>query len=75
MISVKPRGGLRVPNPETGRPLPDAGMPVADSSYWRRRHAEGAVEIGPVEAEAPAGRVPAPKPAKKEITPEEGEQK
>lgn len=53
MIHIKPRAGLRVPDPATGQPLPEDGARVADTSYWRRRIADGDAEIIKAQAEKP----------------------
>lgn len=41
---LKPREGLIVPNPATGKALAAAGERVTLSPYWRRRLAAGEVE-------------------------------
>jgi hypothetical protein len=43
-IKVKPRDGRNVPTPD-GKLLPAEGIVTDDSSWWRRREAEGDVEI------------------------------
>lgn len=42
-IRVKPAPGLTVRDPITRKPLPAEGDDVQNSSFWRRRIAEGSV--------------------------------
>lgn len=41
-----PAAGLNVIDPANGQPLPPEGKEVADTTYWRRRLAEGDVTEG-----------------------------
>lgn len=65
-IFIKPVGKARVLNPDQcpPRPLPEKGLKVLDSQYWRRRLAEGVVELAAADqpAEPPE---PTAKPAGK----------
>lgn len=46
MIFVKPKPGLQVRNPDTGySPLPEGGVDVIDSPYWRQHERQGSIEI------------------------------
>ncbi|KIX14251.1 hypothetical protein X474_09825 [Dethiosulfatarculus sandiegensis] len=40
---LKPRKGLKVPDPKTGRDLDPQGAYVTESIYWLRRLADGDV--------------------------------
>jgi hypothetical protein len=52
-----PRKGLLVPNPENGyKPLPPEGAEVTQDRYWRRRLAEGDVQLAKVPAAAPKAK-------------------
>ncbi|WP_231688309.1 DUF2635 domain-containing protein [Dethiosulfatarculus sandiegensis] len=42
-IFLKPRKGLKVPDPKTGRDLDPQGAYVTESIYWLRRLADGDV--------------------------------
>lgn len=44
-ILVKPKAGLKVVDPTTGKALPTTGLVVEDSTYWRRRERDGDVAI------------------------------
>lgn len=44
-MRVKPKKGIVVRNPLNGLQVPDEGMNVPNNSYWRRRIAEGSIEI------------------------------
>lgn len=57
-MKLKPtRPGMIIRDPQTTRPLPDEGAEVPDSSYWRRRLADG--DVSPVTDEpAPAVKKP-----------------
>lgn len=46
-LFLKPKKGARVLDPDQSppRPLPESGARVTDSLYWRRKIAEGVVEI------------------------------
>lgn len=44
MIYLKPKEGLRVPQPLGKIPLPPHGRAVVFTTYWRRRLADGDVE-------------------------------
>ncbi len=55
MMRITPNPGLVVPGPD-GRVLPPEGLVVNDAQitrFWRRRQADGDVNISPV-ADAPA---------------------
>jgi hypothetical protein len=45
-IFLKPAEGLIVKDPETGKPLAPEGENKPDTTYWRRRIADGDVEAG-----------------------------
>lgn len=48
-LFLKPsRPGLIVRDPRSKKPLPDAGAPKPDNSYWRRRMRAGDVIHAPV---------------------------
>ncbi len=44
-ITVKPLGDLIVMDPATKQPLPPNGAAVMKDNYWRRRIADGDVEV------------------------------
>lgn len=46
---VKPKEGLRVPDPDRGDTLPTDGREVPQTQYWQRRITDGDV----IEADAP----------------------
>ncbi|MCP3916146.1 MAG: DUF2635 domain-containing protein [bacterium] len=45
VVTIRPIGEARVLHPGTFQPLDKEGARVALDTYWRRRIAEGAVEI------------------------------
>lgn len=56
-VFVKPaRPGLVMFDPTTRRQLPDEGMLVERSTYWRRRLANGDAVLAPQDSPAPAPR-------------------
>lgn len=57
-IHVTPAKGLRVINPDTGKPLSPEGATVAPSTYWTRRR--NASEV--TEGKPPASNAKQPKP-------------
>lgn len=61
-IFVKPAPGKVLYNPATGKPVPDTGAHVPDTSYWRRRIKEG----GAFRSSSAAARSAAAKPDKPE---------
>jgi len=44
-LYVIPNKGLRIPDPATGRDLPETGDQVTPSRYWRQRLKDGDVTI------------------------------
>jgi hypothetical protein len=50
-MHVKPRPGAQVLDPTTRRPIPEAGLEVAESAYWLRRLRTGDVTLVPAPAE------------------------
>lgn len=42
---VKPKAGLSVPNPDTGKHLPEAGERVVYGSFWMRRLKYGEITV------------------------------
>lgn len=62
-IFVKPKAGLIIPDPETGKDLPPEGAAVEDAAYWRRLKREGDV-LSTTEAEIAAAKAEAEKAAK-----------
>lgn len=44
-FKIKPVGDFMITDPETRQPLPKEGAVVAQSNYWRRRIADGEVEV------------------------------
>lgn len=53
-IFVKPKEGSKIPRPESGRMLKPEGEEVDQSTYWRRRAADGDVTVTEVaQAAAP----------------------
>ena len=42
---IRPTRDLIIPDPATGHPLPEAGRRVVMDLYWRRRIAQGDVEL------------------------------
>jgi hypothetical protein len=57
-----PSDGLQIPDPATGKPVPEAGQWVDASSYWYRRVSEGSGELTDEAPEAPAPAEPGPGP-------------
>lgn len=37
ILFIKPRDGMKVPDPVTGKPLAKDGETKPDTAYWRRR--------------------------------------
>lgn len=58
---LRPVGGVRIPIPNTGRTLSQAGERVILTTYWRRRLREGSVERFTPERSVPEAAAPAPK--------------
>jgi hypothetical protein len=50
-VLLRPRKGLAVPNPRTGKSLRAEGERVELSAYWRRRLRDGEVEAGSARVE------------------------
>ena len=44
-FKIKPVGDFMITDPESRQPLPKEGAVVAQSNYWRRRIADGEVEV------------------------------
>lgn len=44
-VKIKPVGKKRVLDPATKTPIPENGVSVELTTYWRRRAASGEVEI------------------------------
>ena len=44
-IFLKPCAGLKVPDPETGRPLPESGAEILMNPYWKRRLRDKSVAV------------------------------
>ena len=44
-IHIRPAAGCLVRDPKTRERLPESGALVQDSSFWRRRLADGSVEM------------------------------
>ncbi len=44
-ILVKPRAGLRLRDPATGRTVPPEGAWVTEDNFWRRRIRDGDVTV------------------------------
>lgn len=44
-VILVPKQGLTIPDPFTGRKLPEAGQRKAMNSYWQRRIDEGSVTV------------------------------
>jgi hypothetical protein len=44
-VYVKPKKGALVRDPVSFQPLPEQGREVPDNGYWRRRLADGDVEL------------------------------
>lgn len=42
---IKPVEGRQVPDPETGRALPETGREVEQTAYWMRRIKDGDVTV------------------------------
>lgn len=59
-ITVVPALGRAVPDPEIGDLLPVEGREVADSAWWRRRMADGDIEVKA--DKPPTTKAPAAKP-------------
>lgn len=55
-IFVIPAPGLRIPDPATGRDLPETGGPVTPSRYWRQRLKDGDVTAADTAPAIEAGR-------------------
>ena len=54
-VTIKPAKGKIVRNPSGCRPIPTSGVTVVLNTYWRKRIADGAVEIvGPPAPVKPA---------------------
>lgn len=49
-ITVKPALGMRVLDPVTRKPLPEAGAEVPRSVYWLRRLRDGDVTEAPAQS-------------------------
>lgn len=66
IVHVKPVSGRRVLDPVSLRPIPADGMAVELTSYWRRRHLDGDVELSknPPPDQAAAGKAEKPKKGK-----------
>ena len=45
LFYVKPERGKRVPNPDTGVPLPVEGAQVPKNQYWLRRLQDGDIVV------------------------------
>lgn len=54
MRMMRPKAGLKIPDPERGGYLPAGGSRVPDTAYWRRRLRDGEVEPVPEPPVAPA---------------------
>ncbi len=54
-IFVRPRTGLTLRDPKTGRVLPPEGASVVEDNFWRRRICDGDVTVV-----APTPGTPAP---------------
>lgn len=44
-IKIKPRPGLKIPDPYMGDKIPESGRRVLKCSYWTRLHQSGSIEI------------------------------
>lgn len=53
LITVKPKQGLLIVDPELRTTLPAEGCAVNDAPYWQRRIADGDVELVPTAPAAP----------------------
>ena len=58
-IFVKPKDGLKIKRPDTGRLLDPAGEAVPKNTFWMRRIAEGDVSEVASKVEAKAETKPA----------------
>lgn len=47
-VFVKPKAGLKVPNPQSGRSVPAEGECVEKNTYWARRAKDGDVVLSEV---------------------------
>lgn len=45
IVQVTPKNGARVLDPVTCKPIPENGVPVELSTYWKRRELDGEVTI------------------------------
>lgn len=59
LVTLRPKAGLRVPDPKTGKPIAAEGQRVRLDRYWLRRLRDGDVE--PVEKPKPSRSTPATK--------------
>lgn len=56
-MKVRAAKGVRVPDPVTGRPISDSDfVEVEPSRYWRRRAADGSIEVEEEPEPAPASK-------------------